>query len=824
MGLNDFLGKAVQGAQSILNAVPSNFLTGAKAATNLLASQIPKKVPTVVTAKPATQKLNQIATELNQSIMPSIQNQQNTIAQNKVSTPVKTQIQQAQAPTPIVQTPVQQPTAQPEVPQVQQPQEKTVDQLIAEYTGNTNQAPQVPQDRGDLLYTDPSGRDVYRNDLLTKTETSITPEKPVEGSSGWYEQKMLENNALIDKSYNDFKAEFDSIKNGTFPLTAFEQAQVQAIQDSAERAKQAQLTANKNYEGAITQATISGGRNRYAPELALGEVKSAVDQGLAKIREIDSKAAQAVSELKSAFQNKHYDAVLSAYDRYSGFMKERQTQIGTMYNAAIKHEDELVQAEQDQKKQEMQIRKDAVQYDLDKQNLSLKQKQQIIDQALSEKKISMEQAKDLQDYQLKKEQLNQGDYQTITDAYGRPSIFNKKTGKIEAVVPNTAQGISDGVVGIKQQAAAVLQDAIFSATTSLPKNERESILSQYNLLVERGDFNKAKELLTKVAVQSLGGAQQTEALKRLNRIEQLNNALSVTEEYTKQYGSTGLLNGTLEQVINKLGKTTDPKLLELRSIYTQLLQEYRADITGAAFGEQEASEYNALSPNIKDTPEVAKTKMYALLNTLQKNQKSVLGYSIGNENYEKIFGGKPIPTDLKTLYHISEPNVQKQIESIKVSDPSLTDQDIYDIMVSNYSQPTFNNDLSMSQNGFTQKVSSEYPKGSTGGQCGDFAHKLVEFPSVGDSLQQKLNSIDKFGIPANEWKQSPQVGDVLITKEAEKTGHVAVVNKVLPDGSVQLSESNYYQKSLGPEKVSHTRILDKNSPVIYGAIRGQLKK
>ncbi len=119
--------------------------------------------------------------------------------------------------------------------------------------------------------------------------------------------------------------------------------------------------------------------------------------------------------------------------------------------------------------------------------------------------------------------------------------------------------------------------------------------------------------------------------------------------------------------------------------------------------------------------------------------------------------------------------------------------------------------------GVAAAISTKYPEGSTGGQCGDFAHQLVQFPPVGDSKTEKIAAVQKYGIPTSQWK--PQVGDVIITGENPTYGHVAVVNAVLPDGKIQLSESNFKQSG----KVSNDRVISASSPQIYGAIRGTLK-
>lgn len=113
----------------------------------------------------------------------------------------------------------------------------------------------------------------------------------------------------------------------------------------------------------------------------------------------------------------------------------------------------------------------------------------------------------------------------------------------------------------------------------------------------------------------------------------------------------------------------------------------------------------------------------------------------------------------------------------------------------------------------------QYATGSQGGQCGVFAHKLVEFPNVGNMLAEKQASVNKHGVKADQWrKEGPQVGDVLIFNQG-KYGHVAVVNEVLPNGQLKLSESNYNLD----EKVNHSRVISANDKNIYGAIRGTLK-
>lgn len=112
-----------------------------------------------------------------------------------------------------------------------------------------------------------------------------------------------------------------------------------------------------------------------------------------------------------------------------------------------------------------------------------------------------------------------------------------------------------------------------------------------------------------------------------------------------------------------------------------------------------------------------------------------------------------------------------------------------------------------------------YPENFKGGECGIFAHKLISFPSVGDSLANKKAAVAKYGILAKNLKGDIRPGDVVITTEGTWLGfghgHVAVAN-LSNDTAVFLTESNFNLDG----RVHHTRMLRKDSPAIVGVIRG----
>lgn len=199
----------------------------------------------------------------------------------------------------------------------------------------------------------------------------------------------------------------------------------------------------------------------------------------------------------------------------------------------------------------------------------------------------------------------------------------------------------------------------------------------------------------------------------------------------------------------------------------------------------------------------------AVLESKRQNRESAI-------NSLKIEAGNLVDElpQQQTLQSFYQKNPDKQAGIENLMRQGKTDEEISQIL-------GFNQPPSMGQNRSVALAQAEkkYPEGSKGGQCGVFAHKIVDFPPIGDAKSEKFASVDKFGIPAAQWRQSPRVGDVIITDESKQYGHVAVVNAILPDGSLRLTESNFR----GKESVSHDRTLPINSSKIYGAFRGKLK-
>ena len=285
------------------------------------------------------------------------------------------------------------------------------------------------------------------------------------------------------------------------------------------------------------------------------------------------------------------------------------------------------------------------------------------------------------------------------------------------------------------------------------------------------------------------------------------DADKIINNLTPQYTSAGGLSQTVQ------GKL--PGLLQ-KDWYKQLEQAERNFVNAVLRRESGA----AISPSEFDSaakqyfPQPGDSEM--VLKQKEANRKRTMqgiAKASGSAIDESALEGLDIQPSTGG-YDSLEDYVQKNPDKIDLvnqldkSYPNATDEEILDMLGEN--DLSYNGDIK-------NKVIAFAPQGSKGGQCTTFLHKIADFPSIGDTKNEKFSYVDTNGIPKSDW--TPVVGDIIVTNEDPKLGHTAIITSINPDGTATLSESNYYQKTLGKEKVSHTRKIALNSNKIYGAIR-----
>lgn len=245
-----------------------------------------------------------------------------------------------------------------------------------------------------------------------------------------YVETLADMNAKVDAEYKDYQTKLANAYAGT-DITPDQQAQLDAVNRKFDELKDLQITANKNYEGGTTAMGLVSGRSRYAPEIASGEIKAAVDSGIRKLNELEAQRASTLAELKDAFITKNAARIKDAWASYSEYTANKTKVLKEMHDIAS-------QAEKTQREWNYKVAQDAITNAFNDNKLNWEQKQDILRNTLEQNKFDYQKTQDLKEYALKQEEL----------ALKREEVLKKKTEaertlKIAGLDPNSSTYIQD---------------------------------------------------------------------------------------------------------------------------------------------------------------------------------------------------------------------------------------------------------------------------------------------------------------------------------------------------------------------------------------------
>ncbi len=162
---------------------------------------------------------------------------------------------------------------------------------------------------------------------------------------GAYIGTASQNDFTNSKNADGILTSLQQVLNGTYPLTADQQAQIDGIKQSFLALITQQTTANANFTGATTVAENLYGMGTSLT--GLGEIKGTVDAGIAKIADLNNKMVSAVAQMQTAFKQDNLKMLQTAYDIYSNTVKSRQDEIDKLQVVADgKLKDARTEAEQ----------------------------------------------------------------------------------------------------------------------------------------------------------------------------------------------------------------------------------------------------------------------------------------------------------------------------------------------------------------------------------------------------------------------------------------------------------------------------------------------
>lgn len=527
---------------------------------------------------------------------------------------------QMQTGTPTAPQPTQPQTGAPkqEAPQPTNVNAKT----ITELTGLLSQ-PNVKltdEQAKQLMGTDSTGWKQNKDGTWTPDSTAVerikkaqSPQTAVSTNDtlNYATEQRDKLDATADKAYADYSAALGKIQNGTIPLTQGQQAQMSSLQASFDKLRDEQRSYNEDYVNGLKVLGARTGTLRFAPEMYRTSIKEAMDSGLSKIADIDVKASSAVADLQQAFMDSDYKMINAQYTALTDYMKQK--------NQTIKDIEQSVKDEVDRQSKELSMKKTKM--DMEKNNI------ESISQAALMASLKADGSIDLDELQKTADSYGVDVNALYNAVLGEKDLHDKlireeskfatdqiqAQAQLEATKANTAQSkastaktYSDIKKNDAEIAAMAPSAGEFGATVDLAAATQSSVYGQKTMktLLSRslasGDYKSAYQGILQATGAGLTAENRTKlenANMDLSLMKQLQTSI---KEYEAKGGNMNLLKSVALDSGKRLGALlTDPEYAALAGEIDRNFQQYRQNMTGAAFGEAESADYAKVQPSKK---------------------------------------------------------------------------------------------------------------------------------------------------------------------------------------------------------------------------------
>lgn len=591
----------------------------------------------------------------------------------------------------------------------------------------------------------------------TPPPSQPTPSYPVQTED---EKKA----AALETQQQDISDKLMEMESGTHPLTTEEQAQIESVKQAYQAMIKEQQLANKNYEAGVTIAGIRAGRNRYAMEMEMGNIQTAVNEGLKKVQDIKEKMNKAVIDLTDAIKDKDYEKMTKQYERITSQKKEKTDAIA----ATAKKVAEEAKAAQEKRKDDLEMQKL-------EQEVSKNKIDRITDLAMTNLTGGADDAKmlkELADYQgidvnelmnavavrqqaLAKENKATGDIGQYEEALNKGYIpkgttlaeFRKSMTeeKPSATIQEYEYAKKNGYTGsfIDYQAA---QKSASEATTT----QKEYEYAKANGFA--GDFSDWKNLANYQKSNATSANTNANLDEALKLVQEIGNP--ATPGFSHAVGSN-ILFGLGKNIPGTESAGFIGKIDRLKALLTVDNLKYMRGL--GAMSEREFSNMQNLATTLK--PSLSESEFVKEANRVQSTLMRSKDKMTIIDMYKS---GTTMPDIIKSLSNngYSPEDIKSYLDEIEASGGFKS--------------------VGGDTNKATGKVSS-VPDNTKGGQCGRFVNKLTGL-GVGDSYQSKMSKMD----PNIKY---PEPG-MVFTMPYGTTGHVGFIVDI-KDGMATVKDSNY---------------------------------
>lgn len=180
------------------------------------------------------------------------------------------------------------------------------------------------------------------------------------------------------------------------------------------------------------------------------------------------------------------------------------------------------------------------------------------------------------------------------------------------------------------------QDVVFRASMNMAAARRPFFMSNVNRMWAEGKTEELKDVVRQAAIEGENVDVKNLVLGRMGVVASLNDTLAILQEMKQKGVPTNILAGTWEDIMRKLGSTSNPEYVALANRLMGTLINYRRSATGAAFGEKEGRDYAAMFPNYKNEPPVNEALIRGLQREMATYDRVYWTHKLGAQGAEMV--------------------------------------------------------------------------------------------------------------------------------------------------------------------------------------------
>lgn len=502
--------------------------------------------------------------------------------------------------------------------------------------------------------------------------------------------------AKLKEESTQAQSQVDSIisQMGTLLISdAQVQTQVNGITAKFSALKQQMQKTNDSRLASYDQLGYRLGTTQYSPLTQVGIHMEEAQQGVMRIAELDAEEQDAINKAQSAQRSNNWTVFSKMMDYYDGVRKDKDQALADLNKNAVEAQKLLLQSEQNDREQArfaMDQRDNDLGHiasqlsiipDFETHGDDIKQLSQLygippeeIIAATRQQQVKDQKAQ-LDLFQGRAREyagamqgglIPQGTSYDNWLAEFHPEdaldlkLKNAQIAKTNQDIQKSKQEMQNeqGINTTPETKPYV--DAFNSAATNLTAAQMKAAQSNFNSLIQSNDLDGARNYIIRVAMAGAPVDQQNQAIGRSQALAAMKDIQDLLDEAKSKGATTNIISGSIVKAAQNLGTTNNPDLTYIASRIQQELQVYRRAMTGVAFSPGESGQYKAIFPDTTNVDKLNTTKIAALTDALNSNNRATLSFLIGDSNYNSIFGGEK---------KAKLPNSEGSQERVKVTSP-----------------------------------------------------------------------------------------------------------------------------------------------------------